>query len=72
LLASSRKSSKSGKLPTGKIIPQQHSCRLRNEWNGAAPLTVSDAKPNRGACHVYRSRRHPDLDPDSLAARRHL
>ena len=30
---------------TGKIIPQASSCRLRNDWNGGAPLIVSDAKP---------------------------
>jgi hypothetical protein len=30
---------------TGKIIPQESSCRVRNDWNGAGPLTVSPAKP---------------------------
>jgi hypothetical protein len=45
LRARGRKSSKSGELLTGKIIPQHQPCRLRNEWNGAARLTVTDAKP---------------------------
>ena len=30
---------------TGKIIPQEGSCRPRNDWNGAATLTVSAPKP---------------------------
>jgi hypothetical protein len=40
-----RKSSKSGYLPTGKIIPQTNIYRLRNDWNEARFLTVTAAKP---------------------------
>ncbi|WP_196232913.1 hypothetical protein [Sphingomonas segetis] len=40
-----RKSSKSGMFWTGKMIPSTPSCRLRNDWNIDAPLTVSAAKP---------------------------
>ena len=42
-----RKSSKSGTLPPGKIIPSEISCRDRNDWNGRPTLLVSPAKPTR-------------------------
>jgi hypothetical protein len=45
LRASSRKSSKSGTLRKGKIIPAPSFCRLRNDWNGDASPTVSAAEP---------------------------
>jgi hypothetical protein len=45
LRLSARKSSKSGAFRAGKIIPQESSCRFRNDWNDAATLTVSAAKP---------------------------
>jgi hypothetical protein len=32
-------------LQTGKIIPRENSCRLRNDWNAAPTLTVSSPKP---------------------------
>jgi len=40
-----RKSSKSGPLQTGKIIPRTNTYRLRNDWNEARLLTVTAAKP---------------------------
>jgi hypothetical protein len=42
-----RKSSKSGRFWTGKLIPSRPSCRLRNDGNIDAPLTVSAAKPKQ-------------------------
>jgi hypothetical protein len=44
LRAEPRKSSKSGTFLTGKIIPQSSYCRLRNDWNSTAELTVLTAK----------------------------
>jgi hypothetical protein len=45
LRARGQKSSKSGTLPEGKIIPQGASCPTRNDWNDDAALIVSAAKP---------------------------
>jgi hypothetical protein len=35
------------------MLPLAGSCRSRNDWNGATPLLVSAAKPNRGARVMY-------------------
>jgi hypothetical protein len=39
-----QKSSKCGRLPTGKIIPYTFTARLRNDWNVGRPRGVGAAK----------------------------
>ena len=47
------KSSKSGDLQTGKIIPHLLSQRFRNDWNGAGPLMVLKVKAKSGGLVMY-------------------
>jgi hypothetical protein len=50
---SGEKSSKSGDLRTGKIIPRQLSQRRRNEWNGVGPVMVFKVKAKSGGLVMY-------------------
>jgi hypothetical protein len=48
-----RKSSKSGTLPTGKIIPYAGKSRARNDWNGPPALPVVPATGRNSEARMY-------------------